>query len=202
MGILDKIKGNPFEKLKKDDLIAERIRLEREEKLRIAKVDKASQQFRALIKQGSGESSEAKRRSTARQMLRLEREMALDDKYLKNINDQLRVVDNLVFTQESQELLAHKGIMTKLTKLPASKLEKFLAQVNLQNEIAKGNVDNLLEMLDGELGLLAKPKEDEEIKRYMDVLETANEAEAEQIAERLLKERVAREREEEELETL
>ncbi|MCL0056202.1 hypothetical protein M1N81_01310 [Dehalococcoidia bacterium] len=202
MGILDKIKGNPFEKLKKDDLIAERIRLEREEKLRIAKVDKASQQFRALIKQGSGESSEAKKRSTARQMLRLEREMALDDKYLKNINDQLRVVDNLIFTQESRELLAHKGIMTKLTKLSASKLEKFLAQVNLQNEIEKGNVDNLLEMLDGELGLLAKPEEDEEIKRYMDVLETANEAEAEQIAERLLKERVAREREEAELETL
>ncbi len=35
MGIIDKIKGNPFEKLKKDDLTAERIRLEREEKLKI-----------------------------------------------------------------------------------------------------------------------------------------------------------------------
>ncbi|MBA1341030.1 MAG: hypothetical protein C5S40_02725 [ANME-2 cluster archaeon] len=31
MGIINKIKGNPFEKLKKDDLTAERIRLEREE---------------------------------------------------------------------------------------------------------------------------------------------------------------------------
>ena len=40
MGIIDRIKGNPFEKLKKDDLTAERIRLEREEKLKIAEVEK------------------------------------------------------------------------------------------------------------------------------------------------------------------
>ena len=61
MGIIDKIKGNPFEKLKKDDLTAERIRLEREEKLKIGEVERLSKK-KKLFDRGF-EASEGKRRS-------------------------------------------------------------------------------------------------------------------------------------------
>ena len=52
MNILEKIKGNPFEKLKKDDITAERIRLEREEKLKISEVERLSQQKKELFDKG------------------------------------------------------------------------------------------------------------------------------------------------------
>lgn len=66
MGIIDKIKGNPFKKrnpfkeLKKDDLTAERIRLEREEKLKIGEVERLSKQKKELFNRGF-EASEGER---------------------------------------------------------------------------------------------------------------------------------------------
>lgn len=200
MGILDKIKGNPFEKLKKDDLIAERIRLEREEKLRIAAIDKASAQHKALFNKGF-EESEAKRRTIIRQMQDLEHKMKLDDIHLKKISDQIRVVNNLIFIQERNEMLAGTGLMNNLLKMPKSKLDKFLARVNLKEVIAEDNLEGILDTIKTEYGLLSETQDDEETRKRLDIWATSDAAEAEEVYKKLVKEQVAREREEE-LETL
>ncbi len=200
MGILDKIRGNPFEKLKKDDLTAERIRLEREEKLRIAAVDKVSAQHKALFNKGFDE-SEAKRRTIARQMQDLEHKMKLDNIHLKKISDQIRVVNNLIFIQESNKMLAGAGLMNNLLKMPKSKLDEFLARVNLKDEIAKNNVQGVLATMEAEYGLLSETQDDEETTKRLDIWATSDAAEADDVYKKLVKEQVAREREEE-LETL
>ena len=110
MGIIDKIKGNPFEKLKKDELTAERIRLEREEKLKIAQVDKVAAQKKELFNKGFN-ASEAERRTMARQIQQLDQKMKLDNITLKRTSDQIRVIDNMIFIHENKQALEKEGLV-------------------------------------------------------------------------------------------
>jgi hypothetical protein len=90
MGIIDRVRGNPFEKLKKDDLTAERIRLERSEKLRIAEVERLSAQKKSLFNKGF-QVSEGEKRALARQIQQLDRKIKLDNIDLKKTSPCLTI---------------------------------------------------------------------------------------------------------------
>ncbi|MFQ5975841.1 MAG: hypothetical protein ACE5J5_05975 [Candidatus Hydrothermarchaeales archaeon] len=195
MGILDKIKGNPFEKLKKDDLTAERIRIEREEKLKIAEVNKLSQQKKELFNKGF-DSSEAERRTLSRQIQQLDQKIKLNNIHLKKISDQVRVVDNMIFIHENKRMIESAGLMNRLMKMPKSKLDEFLAQVNIKDQVTSGNVQAILATMEAEYGLLGEPEDDTATKDLMDIWSTSDVTEADEVYKKWDKEKMGKEKEE------
>jgi hypothetical protein len=195
MSIIDGIKGNPFEKLKKDDLIAERIRLEREEKLRIVDVEKLSAEKKELFDKGF-KATEGERRSLARQIQQLDQKVKLDNIYLKKVSDQLRVVDNLNFIHDNKQMLEKAGLMSKVLKMPKSKLDEFLAKVNIKDQITTGNIDSILNTMEAEYGLMSEPTEDKETAKLMDVWSTNDVAQSDEVFEKWDKEKAAKDKNE------
>ncbi|MFC1926709.1 hypothetical protein ACFLWV_03035 [Chloroflexota bacterium] len=194
MGIIDRIKGNPFDKLKKDDLTAERIRLERSEKLKIAEAERLSAQKKSLFDKGF-QVSEAEKRTLARQIQQLDQKIKLENINLKKISDQIRAVDNLVFIQENKNMLDSSGLMNKLHKLPKSKLEDFLARVNVKDQIASGNIAAILGTMQAEYGLLSDVEDDKETKKLIDIWATSDIAEADEVYKEWDKEKADKEQE-------
>ena len=194
MGIIDRIKGNPFEKLKKDDLTGERIRLERDEKLKIGEVTKLSNQKKELFNKGF-QASEAERRAMARQIQQLDQKIKLDNIQLKRTSDQIRVVDNLIFIHDNKQMLERQGLMSNLLKMPKSKLDDFLARVNVKDQISTGKLDALLTTMQAEYGLLAEVEDDKETSALMDVWSTGDIAQADEVYQQWDKEKAAKEKE-------
>ncbi|CAD6495127.1 MAG: hypothetical protein EMLJLAPB_01219 [Candidatus Argoarchaeum ethanivorans] len=196
MGILDKIRGNPFEKLKKDDLTAEHIRLEREEKLKIAEVEKLSKQKKDLFDKGF-DATEGERRSLARKIQQIDQKVKLDNIHLKKISDQIRVVDNMIFIHENKRMLENKGLMPKLARMDKSKLDEFLAGVNLKDHMMTDNFGVILTTMETEYGLQGEVEDDTEASKLMDLWSTSDIAEADEVYTKWDKEKVAKDREEE-----
>lgn len=190
MGIIDRIKGNPFEKLKKDDLTAERIRLERSERLKIAEVEKLAAQKKGFFNKGF-QVGEAEKRTLARQIQQLDQKIKLDNIHLKKISDQIRVVDNLIFIHENKSMLDRAGLMKKLLKMPKSKLDEFLAQVNVKDQITSGNIGAILGTMEAEYGLLGEVEDDKETRKLMDIWSTSDIAEADEVYKEWDKEKAA-----------
>ncbi len=193
MGILDKIKGNPFEKLKKDDLTGERIRLERDEKLKIAEVGKLSARKKELFDKGF-QASEAERRAMARQIQQLDQKIKLDNIQLKRTSDQLRVVDNLIFIHDNKQALEKQGLMKKLLKMPYSKLDEFLGKVNVKDQIASGKLGEILGTMQREYGLLDDVEDDKETATLMDIWSTGDVSQADEVFQAWDKEQAAKEK--------
>ena len=194
MGIIDRIKGNPFEKLKKDDLTAERIRLERDEKLKIGEVTKLSNQKKELFNKGF-QASEAERRAMARQIQQLDQKIKLDNIQLKRTSDQIRVVDNLIFIHDNKQMLERQGLMSNLLKMSKSKLDDFLAKVNVKDQISAGKLDALLTTMQAEYGLLAEVEDDKDTAALMDIWSTSDVAQADEVFQQWDKEKAAKDKE-------
>jgi hypothetical protein len=192
MGILDKIKGNPFEKLKKDDLTAERIRLEREEKLKIAEVERLSQQKKELFDKGFN-ATEGERRSLARQIQQLDQKIKLNNIHLKKTSDQIRVMDNLIFIHDNKRMLENQGLMPRLAKMQQSQLDEFLGKVNLKDQMMTGNVEQILMTMETEYGLLNEIEDDKETKKLMDLWSTSDLVEADDVYKEWDKEKAEKE---------
>ncbi len=193
MGIIDRIKGNPFEKLKKDDLTAERIRLERDEKLKIAEVEKLSAQKKELFNKGF-QSSEAERRTMARQIQQFDQKIKLDSIQLKRTSDQIRVVDNLIFIHDNKQVLEREGLMKNLLKMPKSKLDEFLAKVNVKDQIASGTLDAILTTMQAEYGLLGEIEDDKETAKLMDIWSTSDVSQSDEVYQSWDKEKASKEK--------
>lgn len=196
MEILEKIRGNPFEKLKKDEITAERIRLEREEKLKISEVERLSQQKKELFDKGF-DSGEGERRALARQIHQLDQKIKLDNLHLKKISDQIRVVDNLVFIHENKAMLENKGLMPRLAKMQKSKLDEFLGAVNLKDQMMTGNIDQILMTMDAEYGLVGEIEDEKETKELLDLWATSDIDEADEVYKKWDKEQSSKERKDE-----
>ncbi|MGB5925588.1 MAG: hypothetical protein WBH01_05780 [Dehalococcoidia bacterium] len=194
MGIIDRIKGNPFEKLKKDDLTAERIRLERDEKLKAGEVTKLSERKKDLFNKGF-QVTDAERRTIARQIQQLDQKIKLDSIQLKRTSDQIRVVDNLIFIHDNKRMLERQGLMTNLLKMPKSKLDEFLSKVNVKDQISAGKLDALLSTMQAEYGLVSDIEDDKETSALMDIWTTSDVAQADEVYQKWDKEKAAKERE-------
>ena len=188
MGILDRMRGNPFEKLKKDDLETERIKQEREEKLRIAEVEKLSLKKKDFFNKGFN-ATDAERRALARQMEQLDQNIKLKNIHLKKISDQIRVVDNLIFIHDNKQMFEKGGLMPKLAKMDKSKLDEFLARVNLAEPKMSGNLDSFLSTMQAEYGLADEMEEDKATKELMDIWSTSDISESDDVFQKWDKEK-------------
>jgi len=192
MGFLDKFKGNPFEKIKSDDITAERITLERDEKLVIMEVTRLSEQKRKLFEKGF-KSSEAEKRALARQIQQIDQKMKLKNLQLKRASDQLRVLDNLAFIHENKQSLERAGLMSDILKLPKSKLDEFLARVNIADGVTAGNLDSLLNTMLAEAGITTDIEDDKETSELMDIWSTSDASQSDDVFQKWDKEKTSRE---------
>lgn len=95
IGILEFISHNLYEKIKKDALTVKLIRLEREEKLKIAEVEKLSQQIK-LLNENSNNITECEHWILERKIRQLDNKIKMDNMHLEMINHQIWAVNNLV----------------------------------------------------------------------------------------------------------
>ncbi len=153
MRILDELRGNPFEKLKKDELTAERILQERDEALKIAELDRLSAQKKELFDKGSSAGG-GDRRAHEKQIQQLDQQIKMSNIHLKEISDHIRILDNLIFIQDNMKMLEKEGFMLRLVKMPKSKLDEFLGEVNLKDQIMNGNIQKMLISMEVEYSLL------------------------------------------------
>lgn len=194
MSIIDRIQGNPFEKLKKDEITAERIRLERDEKLKIGEVERLSSEKKDLFDKGF-QASDGEKRALARKIQQLDQKVKLDNIQLKKISDDIRVVDNLLFIQENKKMLEKAGLMNKVIKMPKSKLDEFLAKVNMQDTMRTGNVDALLRTMQDEYGLMDEAADDKETAKLMDIWSTNDVSQSSEVLEKWEKEKTSKDKE-------
>jgi hypothetical protein len=193
MSIIGRINGNPFEKLKKDDLSVERIKLEREEKLGIANVNNLAAEKKELFDKGF-KASEGERQALGRQIQDLDRKIKLDNSHLKRISDEIRVVDNLIFILENKQMLEKSGILRKIFNMPKNKLDDFLGQVNIKDQIATGKMKSIIDTMDAEYGLMNEPAVDKETAKLMDIWSTADVSKSDEVFEKWDKEKAAKDK--------
>jgi hypothetical protein len=194
MGIIDRMKGNPFENLKKDEITAERIRLEREEKLKIGEAERLSAEKKELFDKGF-QAGEGERRALARKIQQLDQKIKLDNIQLKKTSDNIRVVDNLIFIHDNKKMLEKAGLMGKVARMPKTKLDEFLAKVNVQETMRTGNVVALLRSMEDEYGLMDEAADDKETVKLLDIWSTSDVSQSNEILEKWDKEKASKEKE-------
>lgn len=182
MSFLEKFKKekNPLKELDADEILRESIRLEREEKLKTAEVEKLAKKKKALFEQGFN-ATKAEQRSLARDIKTTDREIKLKEKNLQTISNQILTVKNLQYIQEQKKLLESVGLMGKISRMPAEDLNKFLGEVNLEQKIQEQGIETINTMFDDEFGLQGEVETDNETKALMDIWGSEPEEEVDEI---------------------
>jgi hypothetical protein len=96
-GLLKKLKGNgSIEKVSRDELMMEKIRLDQLEAKHIQRVDKLEREKEELFRKGVGEGSQRKQTIIARRIKELDSQAKNLDRQLRAISHQVRVVNGLL----------------------------------------------------------------------------------------------------------
>jgi len=163
MNFWDKFKKekNPFKAIDTEELFRESVRLEREEKLKTAEVEKLAQTKKALFKKGFG-ATEAEQRSIARNIKTTDREIKLKELNLRTISNQILTIKNVQYIHEQKKLLESVGLMGKISKMSSKDLNKFLGEINLEQKIQERGIEVINTMFDEEFGLQGEVAIDDE----------------------------------------
>jgi len=159
MGIISRIRGNPFDRLKLDQLGVERIKLERRERLVIGDIRTLSGKQKLLLKSGFGKDI-SEQRVLARQIDQADKQVKLKNIQLKRLSEEIKVVDNFIFVQENREFLEDSGFMKVITKIPKNKLSEYLGQINLKESLERDKVTGVLHTMESEFGLVGDVEDD------------------------------------------
>ena len=168
MGIIDRIRGNPFDRLKLDQLGVEKIKLERRERLVIGDIRTLSGKQKLLIKSGFGKDI-SEQRVLARQIDQADKQVKLKNIQLKRLSEEIKVVDNFIFVQENREFLEDSGFMKVITKIPKNKLSEYLGQINLKESLERDKVTGVLHTMESEFGLVGDVEDDTATSELLDM---------------------------------
>jgi len=168
MGIIGRIRGNPFEKLKLDQLGEEKIKLERRERLVIGDIRELSGKQKLLLKSGFGKEV-SDQRVLARQIDQADKQVKLKNIQLKRLSEEIKVVDNFIFVQQNRESLKDSDFMKVLTKAPKNKLSKFLSKVNLKESLERDKITGVLHTMESEFELVGDVQDDVVTSELLDM---------------------------------
>lgn len=136
---------SPLERLKKDELTAERIQQEREERLKIAEIELLRENRKKCIDKCVN-TNKGNRRSLEMQIQQLDKNIKLNNMHIEKIRDHIRIIDNLIFIHDNNKML-ESDVMSRLAKLPKGKLDKFLGKVNLKDQ---NNIQEVLATIEAD----------------------------------------------------
>lgn len=168
MGIIGRIRGNPFDRLKLDQLGVEKIKLERRERLVIGDIRTLSGKQKLLLRSGFGKDI-SEQRVLARQIDQADKQVKLKNIQLKRLSEEIKVVDNFIFVQENREFLEDSGFMKVITKIPKNKLSEYLGQVNLKESLERDKVTGVLHTMESEFGLVGDVEDDTATSELLDM---------------------------------
>lgn len=182
MGLMDKLlkNKNPLKNLNIKELEVEKIRLEREEKLKTADVTKQAQQKKQLFEKGFNV-TKAEQRTIARKIKETDRKMKLAERHLRTISSQILAANNMIYINEQKDLLESTGIMSTISKMSQKDLNKVLGEVNIEQSVMEQGIDVVNTMFDTEFGLEGEMEEEDETKSLMDVWASGTEEESEEL---------------------
>lgn len=123
----DRRKNHPLEKLRKEDLVVERTHQEKEEKQKIAEINRLDEDKKKLEKDNGNISN----------IKKLDQKILKLNGHLEKIRSHIRIIDNLIFIQDNKKLLENEKVMSKLTNLTKSRLDEFLGKFDLKDKKAR-----------------------------------------------------------------
>ena len=131
--VIDRIRGNPLDKLKVRELREEDIRLKNQcERLR-KEIDDCEKDKKKKFREGIG-ADLFKKKMLFQEMQALDTEAKLRLKRFTTSNHQLRFIKNLLIVKNYEHQLKENGTWRKLTSLPQEKLESFLIRISLDGK--------------------------------------------------------------------
>jgi hypothetical protein len=131
--VIDRIRGNPLDKLKVRELREEDIRLKNQcERLR-REIDDCEKDKKKKFREGIG-ADLFKKKMLFQEMQALDTEAKLRLKRFTTSNHQLRFIKNLLIVKNYEHQLKENGTWRKLTSLPQEKLESFLIRISLDGK--------------------------------------------------------------------
>ena len=131
--VIDRIRGNPLDKLKMRELREEEIRLKNQcERLR-KEIDDCEKDKKKKFREGIG-ADLFKKKMLFQEMQALDTEAKLRLKRFTTSNHQLRFIKNLLIVKNYENQLKENGTWRKLTSLPQEKLESFLIRISLDGK--------------------------------------------------------------------
>ena len=83
--------------------------------------------------------------------------------------------------------------MNRLLKIPKTKLDDFLAQVNVKDQIRSGNLEAVLNTMQVEYGLLSDVEDDKETTALMDIWSTSDVTQSDEVFQQWDQEKATRE---------
>ena len=127
--MLNRMTGTSLESLRIEDEKRERLKLEREEKQRIAELENLSAQEKELFKKGCAATSEAEAKTLRGPLRQLEKEIRAVQLELKRITDEIRILNDLILIIENRSMLENAALWSKVIELPESKLRRLAVEL-------------------------------------------------------------------------
>ena len=150
-----------LDKVSRDELRVEKIRLDQAQAKIIQKVDKLEAGKKDLMEQGMKESSQRKQVIIARRIKELDTEGSHFDRQLQAISHHVRIIGGLIKFKDEM------GIMSKesnrlVSQIPLEDLAAFVEKATVQDEFQQEKLNDVLATLEEGRGVLTEPMADEE----------------------------------------
>ncbi len=178
MAIWDTIKDRfqdkrSIEKIGKDELRIEKIRLDQEEKKLVQRVDDIERNKKKLFEEGVKEGSERKQVILARKIKELDSQAAHYDRQLRTIGHQLRVMNGLIMIKEQVGMSTDKRALVE--KMPIEELALYVEQATVKGEFAQERILDILNTVEegGDVLSAMDRGEEEDVKQIVSLFQSA-----------------------------
>jgi len=167
MGIIDKIRGNPIEKMSTNDIMGEEIRLKNQiERIR-KDINRVEKEKKKKFQEGIG-ADLIKKKMLVQEIKQLDMEGKLKMKNFTTLHKQYTFITNLHTIKKHEKQLKNTPIWEKLSKVKPSQLESVLIKLNLEGKTFEEMVDGLNRVFEMEVAEY-ETMEDEEEQKMMEL---------------------------------
>lgn len=166
MGLLDRIRGNPIDKIKLRELREEGLRLKNELDRIRKNIERIEKEKKTKFEEGIG-ADMLKKKMLAQQIKQLDMQAKLELKSFVIAQKQYTFVKNLEIIKQYEKKLREVGMWKKITSIDPEKLRDVLIRVNLDGKDFEDVLNELNRTFEMEIAEFEKT-EDEVEKELME----------------------------------
>lgn len=172
--IKDRFQGKKnIEKLGKDEIRIEKIRLDQEEKKLIQRVETLENEKKKLFDEGVKEGSERKQLILARKIKEIDSQADHYDRQLRSIAHQIRIMNGLMMIKEQIGSSPERKALVE--KIPIEKLALFVEKATVKGEFAQEQLQDIMRTVEegGDVMAAMDRGEEEDVKQIVKIFQTA-----------------------------
>ena len=167
MRLLDKIKGNPIDRMKTSEIMEEEIRLKNQiERIR-KDINRVEKDKKKKFQEGIGWDL-IKKKMLTQEIKQLDMEGKLKMKNFTGLHKQYTFITNLITIKKAEKQLKNTPVWEKLSKVEPEQLESVLIKMNLEGKTYDEMVDGLNRVFEMEIADF-EDSDDETEKKMMDM---------------------------------